>query len=99
MLFSLSRTFPLDHFFFLAFPPPPPIASFFFAGVFDALGSAFFDVFGGILLQMVVLPCRGVRDSLGRRLGREVIFPLRRGTVLRCEKDISNSKVGPLGYY
>lgn len=27
-LFNLSRTFPLDHFFFLALPPPPP--SFFF---------------------------------------------------------------------
>ena len=32
MLLSLSRTFPFDHFFFLALPPPdePPVASFSF---------------------------------------------------------------------
>ena len=40
-LFNLSRVFPLDHFFFLAFPPPP---SFFLAGadldgVLEALAS------------------------------------------------------------
>merc|ERR1719209_2798035 len=49
-LLSLSLTFPLDHFFFLAFPPPPSLG-FFAAGAaalapFPPLSAAF----GGILV-------------------------------------------------
>ena len=33
-LLSLSRVFPLDHFFFLALPPPPPS---FFLGVLEGV--------------------------------------------------------------
>lgn len=44
-LFSLSRTFPLDHFFFLALPPPPP--SFFFWVFCGCLAEDFESFFGG----------------------------------------------------
>lgn len=44
-LFNLSRTFPLDHFFFLALPPDPP--SFFFWVFWGCLDEPFVSFFGG----------------------------------------------------
>merc|ERR1712121_138400 len=56
-LLSLSRTFPLDHFFFLALPPPPP--SFFLAGALAGCLDDLASFLGGMLPEFVVVlsPC------------------------------------------
>jgi hypothetical protein len=40
MLLSLSRTFPFDHFFFLALPPPDELAAASFSFFFGAAALA-----------------------------------------------------------
>merc|ERR1711872_849474 len=52
-LLSLSLTFPLDHFFFLALPPPPSLGFFAAAGAaFPALPLS--AAFGGIVAFLIV---------------------------------------------